>query len=176
MSVSQNGWTVIAPDDMDAATKVWTIPGQNRNVQLRLLPGAAGFVLAHFALWFDRTIEDIEHPIGDDFAWAYREISGSNEFSNHASATAIDLNASIHPQGKANTFTIPQRDRLTDSLRGKYLGCIRGGYTFRTTVDDMHFELAATRTPIHELGSALFDTPLGKRLREANPWLNWKGN
>lgn len=180
---SQNGYPVIARADADDALRVWTIPGQSRNIDVPLLPAAPGFVLAHWALTVDREIEDLEATIGDDFGWNERPIAGTDEWSNHASATALDLNASRHAQGKTGTWLDPspprgkssewRYERMDDLLAGKYRGVIRAGYTFRTVVDDMHFELVAGRTAVRELATALFDTPRGERLREANTWLRW---
>lgn len=180
---SQNGWPVIDRTDADDALRVWTIPGQQRNIQIPLLPAAPGFVLAHWALTVDREIEDLEASIGDEHGYSERPIAGTTEWSNHASATAVDLNSAAHPQGKTGTWMDPspprgrsadwKYERMDDLLAGKYRGIIRAGYTFRTTVDDMHFELVAGRILVRELAESLFDTNRGEKLREANPWLRW---
>lgn len=176
MQVSQNGWPTINPRDPQQYKKIqyWTIPGQQRNVIIPMLGAAPGLVLAHWCLRFDRRIEDIEYPIGDDHGHSYRPIEGSSYWSNHASATAVDLNSSQHPQGVRYTFTTDQRNRMLDDIEGKYRNVIRAGFTFRTTVDDMHFELVAGRTAVRELAVALYDTNYGQMLREANPWFTWK--
>lgn len=172
--VSQNGWPVITPEDMAAgALRYWVIPGKARDITFPLLPGAPGFVLAHWCLYFDREIEDLEASVGDDHGWSHRAIGGTDEWSNHASATAVDLNALKHPQGVRGTFTTTQQYKILDALDRRYRAVIRPGLTFRTTADDMHFELATGLILVRELAATLFYTPRGIVLREANPWLTW---
>jgi hypothetical protein len=170
--VSQNGWPLVKAAEQDKLRQ-WTIPGQTRNIVVPMLPGPPGFVLVHWAVTFDREIEDLEATRGDDFGHSYRPIAGSSEWSNHASATAVDLNAGKHPQGRQRTFSADQLDVIGDRLAGKYRSVIRGGYTFRTTVDDMHWELSTGRILVRELAEDLFDTPRGETIREANPWMEW---
>lgn len=169
MLTSQNGWPVIAPDVADARTRLWVIPGCP---DMRLLPGPAGFVLAHWIMWYDRNVEDVLAVV-DDHGWGYRQIGGSDEWSNHSSATAVDLNAVKHPQGVRDTFTAEQQAIILDALERRYRNVIKAGMTFRTTADDMHYELVAGRTAVRELAADLYDTRIGKRLREANPEFLW---
>lgn len=172
MAVSQNGYRVIAPDDINRLTRLWIIPGNSRDITLRLKAGPVGLTLAHFALFFDREIENIEE-LADDHAWSYRQISGSDEWSNHASATALDLNATKHPQGRWHTFTSTQQLKMLEAIEGRYQNCIRAGFTYRTTPDDMHFEINAGPTTIDELAVGLYYSPRGEKLRKANPWFKW---
>ena len=173
---SQNGWPVIHAAEVTDKTQVWTIPGHRRDVRVRLLPGPLGFTLAHWCLWFDRFVEDLEQG-EDDWGWAERPVTGSDaDMSNHASATAVDLNALRHPYGRTGTFTEDQRGLMLDTLASKYRGVIRAGFTYRTRSDDMHFEYVAGRLLVRETAASLFNTPFGDQLRDANPWLRWNPN
>jgi len=72
---------------------------------------------------------------------AYREISGSTTLSNHASGTAIDLNAPRHPLGASGTFSSTQVSRIRSILT--YCdGVVRWGGDYATRKDEMHFEIS----------------------------------
>lgn len=135
MPTSQNGYTA----NNIALTKVWTIPGTSR--QVRLHAGDPGYLLVHFAAWFDKNIESVDGGILDDWGYAERTIRGSSTtLSNHASGTALDINAPRHPLGAAGTFTSAQVTRIRAQLK-EYDGCIRWGGDYRTRKDEMHFEI-----------------------------------
>jgi hypothetical protein len=164
MARSQNNWTVLT--ETSRMLHQWVIPTERGDVILPLRRGTAGFLLCHFALWFDEHIE-VLFGRGDDFGWAYRRIAGSTEWSNHASGTAVDLNSSSHPSGSL-TFTISDVDAIHQRLKRAY-PVIRWGGDFRTTIDQMHYELASTREAAIPIAQALVDTSRGQRLLEANP-------
>ena len=109
--------------------------------------GGVKEIFEHLILWFDTCIEDVDKG-KDDWGYAYRPVRGqSSGFSNHASGTAIDLNALQHPRGKINTFNEAQRNAIRKQLRDVYKGVIRwgGDYDLRIAKrDDMHFEINAS--------------------------------
>ncbi len=140
MATSQNGY--IANDI--SRTKVWTVPGTVRTVRLRF--GAPGELLTLWAAWFHEEIEDIEAGIFDDWGYAERPIRGSTTtLSNHASGTALDLNATRHPLGvpTTRTFTDAQIKKIRARLRD-FDGCIRWGGDYQNRPDAMHFEIVAS--------------------------------
>jgi hypothetical protein len=63
----------------------------------------------------------------------------TDKLSNHSSGTAIDLNASKHPLGKAGTFPA-EKVPMIQALAKKY-GLVWGG-DYRNRKDEMHFEIA----------------------------------
>lgn len=130
MSTSQNGYK--SRDSSLVAT--YTIV---RDVKLSLRKGAVSVVLAHFARWFDREIEPLIK--GQCGGYNPRVIAGSKVDSNHASASAIDLNWQKHVQGKKNTFTAAQQKKIREQLK-YYEGVIRWGGDY-SNPDDMHFEI-----------------------------------
>lgn len=111
--------------------------------------------LKRFVQWFH---ENIEPVTADSGGHQFRFIGGTWKWSNHASGTAVDLNASRHPWGKRNTFTAAQRA----AIRAKCdeIGLIWGGDW--DYPDDMHFELgfAPSRLP--------------KVLSNAGIWTIWR--
>ena len=136
MVYSQNGYTA---NDI-SLTKVWLIPGTTRKIRLRA--DDCGFVLVHLAAWFDKAIETIDNDsVFDDWGYAERLIRGSETtVSNHASGTAMDLNATQHPLGVRNTFSDTQENRIRTQLK-LYEGVIRWGGDYVNRADEMHFEI-----------------------------------
>lgn len=163
MPQSQNGFPVLSASQ----TKKWKIPGAGGR-HLILAPGAPGFVLAHFAAWFDRRIEPLDQGQWDEWGWADRDIRGSTTISNHASGTAIDLNAMKHPMGKRDTFTPRQQRRIRRKLRRTYRGVIRWGGDYTGRPDDMHFEINASYKRVRRIRRRLRWTRSGRRLVRVN--------
>jgi len=160
---SQNGWVVLSSEQ----TQQWVIPGTGR--WLRLSKGPAGFVLAHLALWFHKRIEPLDIDVWDDWGYAFRPIRGQvSGFSNHASGTAVDLNATKHPLGVRNTFTLEQASEIRKRLAGRYESVIRWGGDYESRADEMHFEVNAGPARVLALADALDDSPGGRRVRFAN--------
>lgn len=164
MTRSQNGWPVLRWEE----TRQWRI--NERAPRLRLEDGPGGFVLAHWALWFADNVERLQQPTLDDWGWADRLVRGSlTAVSNHASGTALDLNAQQHPLGSRETFTDDQEWRLVRRLRCRYGGVIRWGGAYEGRVDEMHFELVAGRPEVRALARRLRDTDRGQRILSRNP-------
>jgi hypothetical protein len=116
--------------------------------------GNAGYLLTHFAAWFDKNIEDIEAGQLDDWGYAERPIRGGTDLSNHASGTAIDLNALKHPLGAVNTFSVAQRNSIRAKLK-EYEGAIRWGGDYTGRKDEMHFEINASRAVVDRVAAKL---------------------
>ena len=168
---SQNGYTTL-PHRLTGALprlRKWTIPGTGRHLVMR--DGSAGFVLAHLALWFHSKVERLDHGVWDEWGYAARPVRGGTKPSNHASGTAIDLNATRHPLGVATleTFTPEQAARIRRRLRLTFLGCIRWGGDYTKRPDAMHFELIRGLRAVELLAKALAKTPRGRRILAANP-------
>lgn len=135
MRTSQNGWPASKdPDEIQIISK--RVPGTG--LKLRVAAPVAPLLLA-FARDFHKEIERINEGQLDDWGYAYRDIRGASTLSNHASGTAIDLNATQHPLGAENTFTDEQA-RTIRRLCRKY--GLRWGGDYRNRKDEMHFEIA----------------------------------
>jgi len=132
--VSQNGYTA---NDI-SLTRVYEIPGTDRRVRLR--KGPAGELLVEFAAWFHVRIEPIDRGQLDDWGYAERPIRGGTSLSNHASGSAIDLNALRHPLGASGTFQAWQVQRIRRWLRTRHY-CVRWGGDYSRRKDEMHWEI-----------------------------------
>jgi hypothetical protein len=148
MALSANGWPVLKEPPSPVL-----IPGAD--IRLRVRGGDVATVLLEVARRFHVEVESLDMPVQeepgyDDWGWAYRPIRGQDVgFSNHASGTAIDLNAVRHPRGVKGTFTRRDRARMRrilaatlDSVTGREV--VRWGEDYAGTVDGMHLELNAS--------------------------------
>jgi hypothetical protein len=137
MPNSQNGYPA---NDVNQTDNL-TIPGTDRKIRLR--KGPAGALLRLFASRFHFRIEDILEGVYDDWGYAARTIAGSTVLSNHASGTAVDINATQHPQytKPSATFTPGQLAGIR-ALLNEFENVIRWGGDYAAgNLDPMHFEI-----------------------------------
>ena len=167
MLMSQNGWPAL--DSTSTRLHTWIIPARTGSLRLRVREGSAGFLLAHFALWFAETIEPLRGKVADDWGYASRPIRGqATGLSNHAAGCAIDLNATRHALGKRGTFGRTKAARIVARL-ALYKGCLRWGGQYTRRADEMHFEVVQSLASCETVARRLMSTPRGQRLLLANP-------
>jgi D-alanyl-D-alanine carboxypeptidase len=143
VTASYNGWAAspnpqalggLDDRDVPGAPGVKLAPG--------VLAGDVATVLFDFAGKFHAHVEPLR--AGQCWGFAFRPDTNNRRLlSCHASATAIDLNAPEHPNGRRGTFTPAQVDTLRGLLAG-YAGVIAWGGDFTGTDDEMHFEISGT--------------------------------
>lgn len=147
MPVSQNGW----PANNPALEASQLVPGTLVKISVR--KDAAGQLLLEVASAYDRLVQDIDNARGglDDWGYAERPVRGGSDLSNHASGTAIDLNATKHGLGTAPTsnYTAAQINQIHRILAvcggvvrwgGDYGDPAHGGVR-GSRPDGMHFEI-----------------------------------
>jgi len=158
--ISQNGWTVL-----EAAPPAVEVPGAP-GVKITVRQGDVATILVEVARRFHREVEPLDlkvmvPPGRDDWGWAYRPIRGKESgFSNHASGTAIDLNATLHPRGEHGTFSLAQKRAVRAILAGLVdeatdRPVVRWGEDYTTTVDGMHFEINAGWQAVHRVAERI---------------------
>jgi hypothetical protein len=111
-------------------------------VQFPVRKGACGELLMWAA---ERWHHEVE-PLVPGTCWGYAEraIRGSSETSNHASGTAIDLNAPQHPLGTSPTATLsPTQIAAINRIIADADGALRWGGTYQGRKDPMHIEVNA---------------------------------
>ena len=136
---SYNGWPA-SKDQAEIDVKPFPIKGTA--IKIRCAKDA-GPLLAAFAAEFHALIEPIDEGKLDDWAYAFRMVRGTTDkLSCHSSGTAIDLNATKHPLGKAGTFELAKVPMI-QALAKKY-GLTWGG-DYRGRKDEMHFEVAISQ-------------------------------
>lgn len=166
MAVSQNGWGAITSAS-SGMLHDWRIPTKQGIRQVPLRQGSAGFLLCHYALWYSESIEPIAGGIYDDWGWAYRAVRGYSVLSNHASGTALDLNATQHPLG-TYTLTAAEKSKIKRRMTF-YRGALRHGAFYNGRPDEMHVEINEPLGQVEFQARRLMASERGKQLLKANP-------
>jgi hypothetical protein len=144
MQTSYNGWPA-SKEQVEIGIKSYKVEGTN--LKLRCAQKVEPLLL-NFAKEFNELIEPLEGGALDDWGYCYRDVRGvPGKLSNHASGTAIDLNASKHHLGKVGTFEATKVPMLR-ALAKKY-GLTWGGDWTRK--DEMHFEIALSPEKVRAL-------------------------
>ncbi|EWT05045.1 peptidoglycan-binding protein [Intrasporangium chromatireducens Q5-1] len=133
-ATSQNGWSAGSSSQ---------IPISGLTVSAASFPagvrsGQVHTILGYVARRFNSEVE----ALVSGWCWGhnYRAISGSTTLSNHASGTAIDVNAPRHPLGATGTFSSTQRTRI-HAILAYCDGVVRWGGDYSGRKDEMHFEI-----------------------------------
>lgn len=134
---SINGFTV-SSNPGAIGVRSFRVPGTQVSLPVR---SEIAPLLIGLAAEFHRTVEPLVR--GWNWGYAFRPVTGGGSYSFHAAGIAIDLNAPRHPYGRSNTFNAGDQARCR-ALARKY-GCRWGG-DYRTTKDDMHFEVILPRS------------------------------
>jgi hypothetical protein len=138
---TQNGWPANRPDLVSSRV----VPGTGTRLTVR--NGAAGDLLLEVASLFDRLVQDIDAGVLDDWGYAPRPIRGSSVISNHASGTAIDLNATRWALGSEPSVNLNAEQIATvHRIVGATGGVVRWGGDYTGRKDPMHFEINDGRT------------------------------
>jgi len=134
---SGNGWPVI---DTASGTTQFTAGGRTWRAADAMVAAVGRYFLERYAT----EVEPITGGTLDDWSWAVRNVRDSTTvISNHASATAWDVNALDHVRGKAGTFTPTQVTALRALLVD--FPVIRWGGDYKNSpTDPMHFEVNVT--------------------------------
>lgn len=152
---SQNGWPVHTSSTHPDLVAIPRVAGRVRR-------GDVATIFTHLIDRFDREVEDVDEARGqveDDWGWAYRPVRGAaSGLSNHASGTAIDLNAPKHPLGKRGTFTKAQVNTI-HLILAELGGVVRWGGDYKRRKDEMHFEIVGTPAQVAAVAKRLTTKP-----------------
>jgi hypothetical protein len=149
MIQSHNKW----PASKDAAEiQIISVPIEGTKVKVRCAKAVAPLI-AGFCKEFHELIEPIDEGALDDWGYAFRMVRGSTtNLSNHSSGTAIDLNATKHPLGKAGTFPA-EKVPMIRALAKKY--GLKWGGDYQNRKDEMHFEIELSEAKVAALIGSL---------------------
>ncbi len=142
MAISQNGYPA---NDPSVLTVIRPVPDRAFRVRAGVCAQALAYVIAQF----DARVEPIAVGTLDDWSYAERPIRGGTELSNHASGTAVDLNAEQHPLGTApaSNFTEKQINTIYTILN-EVDNVVRWGGSYTGRQDPMHFEINAPESRV----------------------------
>jgi hypothetical protein len=147
--VSYNGWKASAKPE-SIHVKSYAIPGTQ--LKIRCAEAVAPLIVG-FCKEFNELIEPLDGGQLDDWGYAFRMVRGSTDkLSNHASGTAVDLNATKHILGKIGTFPV-EKVPMIRALAKKY-GLFWGG-EYKNRADEQHFEINVSPKKVSELIKAL---------------------
>jgi hypothetical protein len=140
MANSQNGWPVDtsgAKQDRDPIYPGIAVPNG-------VLSGDVATVLRWVARRWNDTVEPL--VAGSCWGWFVKKIEGSSTISNHASGTAIDLNASRHPMGRPVSENMSVKQiAACHALEAASGGVVRWGGDF-SRPDPMHWEIVGSES------------------------------
>jgi len=151
MASSQNGWPA-SDEPRTIGVESFQVPGTKLKIRCskKVAP-----LLINLCREFHERVEKLDDGQLDDWGWAYRAVRGQEEagnLSNHASGTAVDLNATKHPLGKRGTFT-KEQEKIIREIADKYL--CRWGGDYRKRSDEMHFEVIGSPLEVKKRIKAL---------------------
>jgi peptidoglycan hydrolase-like protein with peptidoglycan-binding domain len=130
VTASQNGWAV------DPVLAHFALPGGT----VSLHAGSPGAVLAWVGTRYHNEVQHLVWP--GCWGYAHRNIIGSTVISNHASGTALDLDAPLHPLGTEPTANYTAAEiAAIHRIVGDTHGLIRWGGDYTGRKDGMHFEV-----------------------------------
>lgn len=152
MERSYNGW----PASPNLPTRVIQ-PVRGLKLRVTDVQNVAE-VFDYLCVNYHRRVDNLlkPHP-ADDWGFAYRpNVNNPSELSCHASGTAVDLDATEHPNGvdETKTFTSAQIREIHQILN-ELEGTVNWGGDWRHTVDGMHFEIAVPPGELRHIGAKI---------------------
>lgn len=122
-------------------------------------------VLQYVAEQMHRRVEPVVKGgwhTADDWGYSYRTNRNANNLSCHASGTAIDYNATRHPNGVAGTFSAAQVSEIRKIL-AEVNNVVKWGGDFSGTKDEMHFEIRGNDQVVAAAVHRIRNVPAGKK-------------
>lgn len=153
---SYNGWPASkSPANFGGLEKI-VVAGESFMPGVRA--GDVATVLRYVAEQMHRRVEPIIaagwHD-ADDWGYSYRpNRNNPRVLSCHSSGTAIDYNATRHPNGRRGTFSKAQVAGIR-AILGEVEKSVRWGGDFTGTPDEMHFEIIANATTLARVAARL---------------------
>jgi hypothetical protein len=144
MASAQNGWPVI-PDTAAGRRKLadLVLPGGPMDHPVRVLKGDVEAIASWHVRQYHRRVEPIKSA--GCWGWNVRKIGDGPDWSNHAAATAWDLNAPDNPDGvPTRKVMTPAQIHECHKLERESDGVLRWGGDW-SDPDAMHWEVVGTR-------------------------------
>lgn len=111
--------------------------------------GDVATVMAYVASQFHYRVEAVIE--GWDWGYTFKaNANNPNQLSCHASGTAIDINAPLHPNGSSGTFTNAQEGEIYAILDE-----VQGAVDWLHGYDEMHFEICVSASTLANIAATL---------------------
>jgi D-alanyl-D-alanine carboxypeptidase-like protein len=154
VATSQNGWPAGTPAQIGLDNSA--VPGTDVKLPQGVRHGDVATVLHYVGSQFDTHVEPLH--AGSCWGYAYRHIESSASLSNHASGTAIDLNAARHPTGARGTFSAAKVAAIRTILHFCQ-GVVRWGGDYTGRKDEMHFEIVEGAAEVARVAKKIRTAP-----------------
>jgi hypothetical protein len=150
MANSQNGWPVASRDQQDEKPLIRDVTVPNG-----VLAGDVAYVFRWLVGQYDVRVERLKR--GQCWGWFVKKIEGSSTISNHASGTAIDINAPDNPMGQGTTARSMTSDQIDEchKLERESGNVLRWGGDYVSRQDPMHWEIVGSRAAVRQLAAKL---------------------
>jgi len=150
MAKSYNGWSA-SPVRADINVVPFVVAGVAFPAGVR--GGDVEVVLRYLCEQMHARVEKLRKG----WCWGhnFRINRNANNLSCHGSATAVDVNAPAHPNGKKGTWSRRQIKRIRKITEVELEGVVRCGEFFRGTTDGMHFEIVGTPAEVKRVADKL---------------------
>lgn len=157
MPNSQNGWPVIP--ETDAGREKVTdlvLPGDMPH-RVRVLKGDVAVIIRWLVAEYQKRVEPINSA--GCWGWNVRKIGNGSTWSNHSSATALDINAPNNPDGaEPEEVMTAAQIKECHKLEAESDGVLSWGGDW-SDPDPMHWEIKGTRAET---------AALAKKIQEGN--------
>jgi hypothetical protein len=144
MATSYNGWPASSSPSAIGIVHFEPVPGHDFPAGIK--GGDVKTVFTYLVQQLHKRVEPIViYPPGDEWGYAYRaNVNNPSVLSCHASGTAIDYNATEHPNRVPYTWTREQAREIHQIIDEELNGVIKWleGY------DEMHFEIRGTASAV----------------------------
>lgn len=154
MATSYNGWPASPYPSRIGIVHFEPIPGYDFPGGIK--GGDVKTIFTYLVRQLDARVEPIEYyRPGDEWGWHYKASTNSPTLlSCHSSGTAIDYNATRHPNGVRGTWKAWQVTEIRKILQ-ECGGVVRWLYDATRTPDEMHFEIRGTVSQVAAVAARL---------------------
>lgn len=154
MATSYNGWPASRYPSQIGINTRWTVLGHDFPGGVK--GGDVQVVFEYLVKQLHARVEPIQwYAPGDEWGYNYRlNVNDLSSLSCHASGTAIDYNATRHPNGRRGTFSAAQVKQIR-AILAELDGVVRWGGDFSGTPDEMHFEIRGSFTAVATVAKKL---------------------
>lgn len=160
---SYNGW-IASPDPAKIGVEWYEVPTVP-NRRFRTVKVAQP-LFSYLIRRFNAEVDPLGGGVIDEWSYAYRKARAADALSCHASGTAVDLDATQFPMGRAN-MTPAQRKAVETILAACEKQYRWGGWFRMPYTDEMHFELVkgTSKASVEKAVRAMALHPDGRVLR-----------
>lgn len=158
MPTSYNGWPASRYPSSIGIVHFEPIPGYDFPAGVK--GGDVAVVFTYLVRQLNARVERISHYApGDEWGYHYKYSANTpSKLSNHSSGTAIDYNATRHPNGRRGTWSTAQVAEIRKILY-ELGGVVRWLYDATSVPDEMHFEIRGTATQVKAVADRLRNKP-----------------